>query len=85
MVGFLVGVVVYQEHTWSHAHPALSQELLIEAHYKVSKFEYSSPLIIRTLIIRTLDYPNLDYPNSSKATFYYEYQDGGSFVALWQL
>ena len=65
--------------------PALSQELLIEVHYNVSKLEYSSPLIIRTSIIRTLDYPNLDYPNSSKATFYYEYQDGGSFVALWQL
>ena len=53
MVGFLVGVVVYQEHTWSHAHPVLSQELLIEAHYNVSKLEYSSPSIIQTSIIQT--------------------------------
>ena len=47
---------------------------------------YSSPSIIQTLIIQTLDYPN---SSDAEATFYYEYyynlQDGGSHVALWQL
>ena len=42
-----------------------------------------------TYVIQTLDYLKPDYPNSSEAMFHYEYyynlQDGGSLVALWQL